>query len=177
MIAYQREYYEERIRTTYDVLLTQVQDEWQTAVASGNTTEHKEPTPMAIRTKTAKTVWEQETQEFKDEFQARVDAEYKQAMETFLNRHQTPSTAEEYHRYARTFLSYHCIQPDAHTRRAYQSMPAVINAFIEGVSQCLGVAITVVMVGPVPSQGGRVSVNRFVLSTSPTIHPVSLFGL
>ena len=49
-------------------------------------------------------------------------------------------------------------------------MPAVINAFIEGISQCLGVAVTVVMVGPVPSQGGRVSVNRYVLSISPVTH-------
>ena len=105
LIAYQREYYEDRIRTTYDVLLSQAQDEWKTAVASGDTTEHKEPTPVAIRTKAAKTVWEQETQEFRDEFQARVDAEYKQAMESFLNRHQTPSTAEEYHRYVCIFLS------------------------------------------------------------------------
>ena len=39
-------------------------------------------------------------------------------------------------------------------------MPAVINQFIDGLSQYLGVAVTVLLTGPVPSQGGRMGVNR-----------------
>ena len=40
-------------------------------------------------------------------------------------------------------------------------MPAVINQFIEGLSHYLGVAVTIMMVGPVPSQGGQVAINRY----------------
>ena len=108
-------------------------------------------------------MWEQESEEFRSEFQARIDAEYKESMETFLNRHQTPSTPEEYHRHVVIDLFLE-LRADVHMSRAYQSMPTVINMFIEGMCQSLGVAMTVVMVGPVPSQGGRIAINRFVVS-------------
>ena len=39
-------------------------------------------------------------------------------------------------------------------------MPAVINQFIDGLSQHMGVAVTVMLAGPVPSQGGRLGINR-----------------
>lgn len=54
-------------------------------------------------------------------------------------------------------------------------MPAVINQFIDGLSSCLGVGVSVLLVGPVPSQGGRVGINRYVANHLALIYSLTTF--
>ena len=99
LIAYQRKYYNERIRPRYEQYLQDATTRWSESVAAGNTEGCKEPVPMSLRNKAAKDMWDEEGEEFQEKFVAELDAEYRDALNGFLSRNQSPSTPEEYHKY------------------------------------------------------------------------------
>ena len=53
---------------------------------------------MGIRNRAARDAWADEEEAFKAAFLAELDAEYKDALDSFMNRTQSPSTPEEYHK-------------------------------------------------------------------------------
>lgn len=98
LIAYQRKFYDERIRPRYERCLAEEKEKWDKAVAEGLSDQLKEPVPLAIRNKVAKESWDEEDPEFRDAFVEEIGVEYQEALDTFLNRDLTPSTPEEYHK-------------------------------------------------------------------------------
>lgn len=96
IIAYQREYYDERIRGDFQKEWDRVSAVWNEAVKSGNTQGLEEPVKLKVRTHVAKLAWERESPEFREEFIKSNDEQHTATLDVFERRNEVPVTPQDY---------------------------------------------------------------------------------
>ena len=101
LVAYQRKHYDDRIRSRFDQYLAEAMEQWESSIriADENGADPpKKPVPISIRNTAAKDSWTNESDAFREQFIAEMESEYNDALDLFMNRKQSPSTPEDYHK-------------------------------------------------------------------------------
>ena len=96
IIAYQREYYDTRIREDFEREWSTSVANWQEAVKSGCTDGLEEPVKVKLRTQVARTAWDRESQEFRDTFSQSVVDQHSLTLGSFERKNEVPETPEDY---------------------------------------------------------------------------------
>lgn len=99
LIAYQREYYDARIRSEFEDRWLAETTAWQEALESGHTEGLEAPVKVKLRTQVAKAAWERETQEFREDFIRTNEEQHATILELFERRNEAPESPEDYAKY------------------------------------------------------------------------------
>ena len=95
LIAYQREYYDTKIRSEFEEQWEVERTKWREALVE-KTEGVEEPLRLKVRPRAAKTCWERESQEFRDEFIKTNEEQHNAVLELFDRRNEVPETPEDY---------------------------------------------------------------------------------
>ena len=96
IVAYQREYYDSRIRDDFEHQWNIETTKWQEALIGGNTEGLDPPIKLKVRTQVARAAWDRESQEFKDTFIKANENQHSEILELFERRNELPETPEDY---------------------------------------------------------------------------------
>ena len=162
LIAYQREYYNTRVKKEFEEQWLEETKAWAQAVMSGQTEGVDAPVILKTRTRAAKIAWERESQEFRDDFIKTNQEQHEAILDLFERKNDVPETPEDYAKYA----SYLLLPSLAYTNSyfsALEYLPCVVNDLVQGLSTRFGMVTSILMCGPIPTKGGTIDVVRYVL--------------
>ena len=168
LIAYQREYYDTRIRERFDEQWHIENVTWQEALNSGRTEGLEAPVKVKVRTQVAKAAWDQETQEFRESFIKANNEQHAAVVELFEQRNELPETPEDYAKYV-----FHILNPLPYADSgpsALEHLPCVVNDLVQGLAKRFGMVASILMCGPIPTKGGAIDVVRYVSPS--TVHSI-----
>ena len=146
-------YYKDRVLPTFN-------ERWAAAVADAKANDEPNPSMMAIRQKVVQECWDQETAEIKEEVHMAVQLDQERRKEEMKTDLSPPKTPEEYQEYVVSQQSR--LSSLMYSSRLEYCAP-FIKAIAEGLRERTGLAVSILLAGPIPKNDGEIGLRRCVV--------------
>ena len=163
LIFYQRKHFHERLQHEVHSRFTDALKAWK---ATGAAAGQPKPMYLSFLKTVTKEQWESETQEFRDQLRAENDEDFREreaAANSELEATASPiapTSPLEYDEYVLICMLFSFLLT---LRRALNNVAPILQAFAEALEERLGMAVSVLITGPIGAQGGKIGVRRCVV--------------
>ena len=153
--VYQTLYYKERVLSTFDA-------RWTAAEAEAKAQGLAPPTALSVRQRVVQECWEKETQDIKDKVHEAAEADLERRKAELKDSMAPPTTPEEFQQ---CVLQICCLNIALlmFASRLDHCAPFV-KAIAEGLRLRTGLAVSIMLAGPIPANGGDIGLRRYVRS-------------